>query len=446
MKSTCVRDASPKWILKAADMADSSSSSSSSSSFHWHHSIYSSRDEGKTRLTGDRTINHDSVLSQNICRWNVCAQTDFNWTTTLCHALRPIKIASRSLSPPPLLTLRHSARNSSRLTKTNDLSRETKQTFAEKRERLTDSVSFLRVGLNTSRRKTDVTEYCVQLRGIYLLVFVVVPIRRWRRTNIERGGGGENHRSFRSPRLVLDQIEMDNDSTLMSNSNWKSGLCWGNLAGCLAFYHTLTGLSLSITNSTFLLLSTDYPSIFASCLAIGLIIVLLGVVLLPLVFSCILGRRYHIYAAGHAYITFLVNLTTIALIALVGYEVSKVEAFNTVSSRFLLTDLALLILTALVGLVAWISYVGRQFHEPNGQFILQLWTECLFEVFSLIKESAVFCSNSRRSMIELVESANVLVWQLAQHQRTMSGLLSKEPFLRRMNPRTVKTMETTTTH
>lgn len=165
---------------------------------------------------------------------------------------------------------------------------------------------------------------------------------------------------------------MDNDSTLMSNSNWKSGLCWGNLAGCLAFYHTLTGLCLLITNSTFLLLSTDYPSIFACCLAIGLTIVLLGAVLLPLVFSCILGRRYHIYAASHAYITFLVNLTTIALIALVGYEVSKVEAFNTVPSRFLLTDLALLILTALVGLVAWISYVGRQFHEPNGQFILQL--------------------------------------------------------------------------
>ena len=165
---------------------------------------------------------------------------------------------------------------------------------------------------------------------------------------------------------------MDIDSTMLSNSNWKSGLCWGNLAGCLAFYHTLTGLSLSIINSSFLLLSNDYPLIFGSCFAIGLIIVLLGLVLLPLVFSCILGRRYHIYATGHAYITFLVNLLTLVLITSVAYEVSRLSVFTTVSSRFLLTDLALLLLTVLVGLFAWITYVGRQFHEPNGQFILQL--------------------------------------------------------------------------
>jgi hypothetical protein len=165
---------------------------------------------------------------------------------------------------------------------------------------------------------------------------------------------------------------MEVDTNLVYNSNWKSGLCWGNFAGCLAFYHSLTGFSLLVANLTFTIISSDYQSIFASCIALGLIIVLLGIVLLPLVFACILGRQYHIYATSHGYITFMVNLINMALIILVTYEVIQLKVLTLLSSRFLIADVALLVLTLIVGVIAWICYVGRQFHEPNGQFILQL--------------------------------------------------------------------------
>ena len=165
---------------------------------------------------------------------------------------------------------------------------------------------------------------------------------------------------------------MENDLTMISNTKWKSGLCWGNLAGCLAFYHTLTGFVLLTMNFTFLFLTTDDQWVFGSCLALGSIIVLLGLVLLPLVFACVLGRRYHIYATAHAYVTFSVNLATITLILLIIYEVLQLPTLTSFIARFLLADLGMLVLTWLVGLAAWISYVGRQFHEPNGQFILQL--------------------------------------------------------------------------
>jgi hypothetical protein len=62
----------------------------------------------------------------------------------------------------------------------------------------------------------------------------------------------------------------------------------------------------------------------------------------------------------------------ICLIVFVAYEVYQLKVFILLSSRFLIADLGLLILTLMVGIVAWITYVGRQFHEPNGQFILQL--------------------------------------------------------------------------
>ena len=165
---------------------------------------------------------------------------------------------------------------------------------------------------------------------------------------------------------------MEIESNLVYNSNWKSGLCWGNLAGCFAFYHTLTGLSLVVLNSTLSLISSDYPLIFRSCLILGLIILLLGLVLLPLVFSCILGRRYHIYATIHAYLVFVLNLVNLLLVVLVAYEIYQLRSFTLLSSRFLLADFALLILTFLIGVIAWITSVGRQFHEPNGQYILQL--------------------------------------------------------------------------
>jgi hypothetical protein len=165
---------------------------------------------------------------------------------------------------------------------------------------------------------------------------------------------------------------MEVDSNMIYNPNWKSGVCWGNLAGCLAFYHTLTGFSLLIINTTFAFLSSDYQFIFGSLIALGLIIILLGIVLLPLVLSCILGRQYHIYATSHAYITFVVNLINLFLIVFVAYEVYQLKGFTLLSSRFLMADLGLLILTLIVGIVAWVTYVGRQFHEPNGQFILQL--------------------------------------------------------------------------
>lgn len=165
---------------------------------------------------------------------------------------------------------------------------------------------------------------------------------------------------------------MDTDSNLVYNPNWKSGVCWGNLAGCLAFYYSLLGFSLVIINTTFTLITPSYQLIFASVITLGLIILLLGIVLLPLVFACILGREYHIYATGHAYATFLVNLMTIVLIMFVAYEVSHLKDFNLLSSRFLIADLGILLLTSMVGIVAWITSVGRQFHEPNGQFILQL--------------------------------------------------------------------------
>jgi hypothetical protein len=165
---------------------------------------------------------------------------------------------------------------------------------------------------------------------------------------------------------------MEVNSNIVYNPNWKSGVCWGNLAGCLAFYHSLTGFSLLVINTTFTLITSDYQFIFGSLIALGLIIVLLGIVLLPLVFSYILGRQYHIYATSHAYVTFLVNLVNICLIVFVAYEVYQLKVFILLSSRFLIADLGLLILTLIVGIVAWITYVGRQFHEPNGQFILQL--------------------------------------------------------------------------
>ena len=165
---------------------------------------------------------------------------------------------------------------------------------------------------------------------------------------------------------------MEADSNIVYNSNWKSGVCWGNLAGCLAFYHSLTGFCLLVVNTTFTLISSDYQLIFGSSIALGLIIILLGIILLPLVFSCILGRQYHIYATSHGYITFMVNLINILLVGLVAYEISQLKVFNLLSSKFLMADLGLLVLTLIVGIVAWITYVGRQFHEPNGQFILQL--------------------------------------------------------------------------
>ncbi|UJR29182.1 hypothetical protein I4U23_010396 [Adineta vaga] len=166
---------------------------------------------------------------------------------------------------------------------------------------------------------------------------------------------------------------MESDSNIVyNNSNWKSGVCWGNLAGCLAFYHTLTGLILLIVNTTFIFISSDYLFIFASLIALGFLIVLLGILLLPLVFSYILGRQYHIYATSHAYITFVVNLINLFLIGCVTYEVNHLQGFDVLSARFLLADLGLLGLTLIVGIPAWITYVGRQFHEPNGQFILQL--------------------------------------------------------------------------
>jgi hypothetical protein len=165
---------------------------------------------------------------------------------------------------------------------------------------------------------------------------------------------------------------MEVDYNIVYNSNWKSGVCWGNLAGCLAFYHSLTGFSLLVINTTFILISTDYQFIFGSLIALGLIIVLLGIVLLPLVFAYILGRQYHIYATSHAYVTFIVNLINIFLLIFVAYEVCQLKVFSLLSSRFLIADLGLLVLTLIVGIVAWVIYVGRQFHEPNGQFILQL--------------------------------------------------------------------------
>ncbi|CAF3625366.1 unnamed protein product, partial [Rotaria sp. Silwood2] len=82
--------------------------------------------------------------------------------------------------------------------------------------------------------------------------------------------------------------------------------------------------------------------------------------------------QYHIYATIHAYVTFMINLINIVLIVCVTYEISKLKIFNLLSSKFLITDLGLLSLTLIVGIIAWVTYVGRQFHEPNGQFILQL--------------------------------------------------------------------------
>ncbi|CAF0715205.1 unnamed protein product [Adineta steineri] len=165
---------------------------------------------------------------------------------------------------------------------------------------------------------------------------------------------------------------MDVDSNILSDSNWKSGVCWGNLAGCLAFYHSLVGFILLTVNVTFIFLTSDYLYLFGSLIALGFIIILLGIILLPLVFTCILGRQYHIYATSHAYITFVVNLINIFLIILVAYEVNQLKIFSLLSTRFLIADLALLVLSLIVGIIAWITYVGRQFHEPNGQFILQL--------------------------------------------------------------------------
>lgn len=165
---------------------------------------------------------------------------------------------------------------------------------------------------------------------------------------------------------------MQEDSTIIYKSNWKSGICWSNLAGCLAFYHTITGFLLLLINATFTLLSSDYQLVFSCSIVLGLLIILLGIILLPLVFSCILGRQYHIYATSHGYGTFIVNLINIALVAFVTYEISQLKTFNLLPSRFLIADLAILILTLIVGIIAWITYVGRQFHEPNGQFILQL--------------------------------------------------------------------------
>ena len=156
------------------------------------------------------------------------------------------------------------------------------------------------------------------------------------------------------------------------NTKWKSGVCWGNLAGCLAFYHSLAGFSLLIINITFSLLSSDYQFIFVYLIVFGLFIILLGIILLPLVFACILGRQYHIYATSHAYITFVVNLINLVLIIYVAYKITQMNSFVRLSSRFLIADLGLLALTLIIGLAAWVAYVGRQFHEPNGQFILQL--------------------------------------------------------------------------
>ena len=165
---------------------------------------------------------------------------------------------------------------------------------------------------------------------------------------------------------------MDVDENIVYNPHWKSGVCWGNLAGCLAFYHSLTGLILLIINITFLFITSDYQLIFSSLIALGLIILFLGIILLPLVFACLLGRQYHIYATSHAYVTFVINLFNIILIGLVTYEVDQLKELERISAKFLITDLAMLCLTSLVGISAWVSYVGRQFHEPNGQFILQL--------------------------------------------------------------------------
>ncbi|CAF1251600.1 unnamed protein product [Rotaria sp. Silwood1] len=165
---------------------------------------------------------------------------------------------------------------------------------------------------------------------------------------------------------------MEVDSTIVYKSNWKSGVCWGNLAGCLAFYYSLTGFSLLIINTTFIFISSDYQFVFGCSILLGIIIILLGIILLPLVFSCYLGREYHIYATIHGYITFIINLVNIVLIIFVAYEISKLNIINLLSSRLLIADLGLLSLTLIVGIIAWVIYVGRQFHEPNGQFILQL--------------------------------------------------------------------------
>jgi len=165
---------------------------------------------------------------------------------------------------------------------------------------------------------------------------------------------------------------MEVDSNIVYNRNWKSGVCWGNLAGCLAFYHSLIGFSLLVINTTFIFLSPDYQFIFGALIALGLIIVLLGIVLLPLVFAYILGRKYHIYATSHGYVTFVVNLVNIVLIVFVINEVWQMKVLSSLSSRFLIADLGLLVLTLIVGIIAWVTYVGRQFHEPNGQFILEL--------------------------------------------------------------------------
>jgi hypothetical protein len=170
---------------------------------------------------------------------------------------------------------------------------------------------------------------------------------------------------------ISDHV-MEVDSNVVYNSNWKSGVCWGNLAGCLAFYHSLTGFILLVANAAFTFISSDYLLVFASLMALGFIIILLGIVLLPLVFSCILGRRYHIYATSHGYATFVVNLINLFLLGCLIYEVNQLKGFDALSSRFLLADLGLLALTFVVGMIAWVTYVGRQFHEPNGQFILQL--------------------------------------------------------------------------
>lgn len=165
---------------------------------------------------------------------------------------------------------------------------------------------------------------------------------------------------------------MDTNGNIVYDSHWKSGVCWGNLAGCLAFYHSLTGLILLIINVTFTIITSDYQLIFSSLIALGLILILLGIILLPLVFSCLLGRQYHIYATSHAYLTFVINLMNIVLIGLVTYEICQLNGLERISSKFLIVDLGMLCITFLLGTTAWVTYVGRQFHEPNGQFILEL--------------------------------------------------------------------------
>lgn len=168
------------------------------------------------------------------------------------------------------------------------------------------------------------------------------------------------------------------DSNVIYNSDWKSGLCWGNLAGCLAFYHTLSGFTLMITSFVFLFISSEHNLAFTLSGTVGFVIVLMGMILLPLVFSCVLGRQYHIYATVHGYLIFLINISSIVLIVFMVQEMNSVKSLKSLSSRLLLADLSVLLLTSAVGLVAWIVYVGRQFHEPNGQFILQLWLKLWF--------------------------------------------------------------------